>query len=314
MTELEKLALQPRATIDPPRAIRVKTSTGWADLAIAGTPGYPSTAGKLADVLTVTTDGAAPTWQPPAPSGADLEYNGTYDPAKTYNDGDFVLDANGMSYVCVMDGTKGVAPSPWSSGQWGVPPAVNGQWLKGVGGSAVWAPITPADITGAVNGQVIKGVGGSAAWAPLTTSDVATQLPAATVAGSPNQSVPANQLTAMVGSVVNLSASASGSLAANANPAQVTLTRAGWWSFSVVLMWNNGSQDVPNCILYIAGPLFPGGAVARGALGTNFGRDGWTVNAYTGTAAAQAVTPNVYTGGAATLSSFQWTATYLGSQ
>jgi hypothetical protein len=135
--------LEPRATMDPPRAIRIKTSTGWADLAIAGTPGYPSTVGKLADVLTVTADGAAPTWQPPAPSGADLEYNGTYDPAKTYNDGDFVVDANGITYCCVMDGTKGIAPAPWSSGQWGVPqPPVAGQWLKGSSGGAVWAPVT----------------------------------------------------------------------------------------------------------------------------------------------------------------------------
>ena len=36
----------------------------------------------------------------------------------------------------------------WGLGQGAsyVPPVVNGQWLKGVGGAAVWSPITPADV------------------------------------------------------------------------------------------------------------------------------------------------------------------------
>ena len=141
MNEIEQ-----QATIDPPRAIRIKTSTGWADLALAG-PGVPP-GGAAGNILTKTSPTDFSTaWQPPAPSGADLEYNGTYDPAKVYDDGDFVVDANGITYCCVMDGTVGIAPTPWNSGQWGVPqPPVAGQWLKGSSGGAVWAPIMHGDI------------------------------------------------------------------------------------------------------------------------------------------------------------------------
>jgi len=53
-----------------------------------------------------------------------------------------------------------------------IPPVVNGQWIKGVGGAAVWSPIVAADITSPVNGQFIKGSGGVAVWAPITPADV----------------------------------------------------------------------------------------------------------------------------------------------
>jgi hypothetical protein len=79
-----------RATIDPPRAIRVKTSTGWADLAFQGPVGGQGPAGP-----------AGPTG-PQGPKG---------DPGA------------------------------------GVPsPVVNGQFVKGVGGAAVWAAIAATDL------------------------------------------------------------------------------------------------------------------------------------------------------------------------
>jgi hypothetical protein len=56
----------------------------------AGTPGYPDTTGKLNDILTVTTDGAAPTWAPPAPSGA----YGTTLPANPYDGQEAILVDN----------------------------------------------------------------------------------------------------------------------------------------------------------------------------------------------------------------------------
>jgi len=62
----------------PKRAVRVKTSTGWVDLAIEGAPGvpgYPATTGKLNQVLTVTTDGAAPTWKAAGGGGTAFRYN-----------------------------------------------------------------------------------------------------------------------------------------------------------------------------------------------------------------------------------------------
>jgi hypothetical protein len=83
------------------------------------------------------------------PSAA-ITYIGAYDNAHVYADGDYVIGPDGLTYQCVVGGTVGVTPTPWNSGQWGIPqPVVNGQWIKGVGGAAVWAPIGDADITAA---------------------------------------------------------------------------------------------------------------------------------------------------------------------
>lgn len=113
----------------------------------AGAPGYPDTTGKLNDVLTVSTSGAAPTWQPTQPAGSTIEYVGAYDPAATYHDGDYVIGADGLTYQCVKEGTTGVTPAPFGTSGLGVPtPVVNGQWVKGVGGVPVWSAITPADV------------------------------------------------------------------------------------------------------------------------------------------------------------------------
>jgi hypothetical protein len=43
----------------------------------------------------------------------------------------------------------------------GLPPVVNGQWLKGVGGAAVWSAITPADIPGTDNEALMRVVRGT---------------------------------------------------------------------------------------------------------------------------------------------------------
>lgn len=88
-----------------------------------------------------------------------LTYWGQYSAAKTYNDGDLVIGSDGVLYMCVTNGTT-TAPTAWSgSGSTGpvgpmgpvgtgVPmPVVNGQWIKGSGGVAIWSPIYPADIT-----------------------------------------------------------------------------------------------------------------------------------------------------------------------
>jgi len=156
---------------------RVKTATGWQDLTgaegpqgPAGTPGapgatgatgpqgptgpagpgaYPPTTGKLNDVLTVTVDGGAPTWQPVGPGGSNVDYVGSYDNARTYHDGEYVIGADGITYMCVVEGTVGIAPSSAGFGSVsGIPPVVNGQWLKGVGGAMVWSPIAISDIPG----------------------------------------------------------------------------------------------------------------------------------------------------------------------
>jgi hypothetical protein len=80
------------------------------------------------------------------PSAA-ITYIGAYDNAHVYADGDYVIGPDGLTYQCVVGGTVGVTPAPWNSGQWGIPqPVVNGQWIKGVGGSAVWSAIAAADL------------------------------------------------------------------------------------------------------------------------------------------------------------------------
>lgn len=53
-------------------------------------------------------------WQVPGAGGASITYTGTYDPAHTYHDGDYVVGADGITYQCVKEGTVGVTPVPWA--------------------------------------------------------------------------------------------------------------------------------------------------------------------------------------------------------
>ena len=48
------------------------------------------------------------------PPGMNLDYLGDYTPA-TYNDGDIVIGADGIAYMCVVDGTT-TPPEPWPGG------------------------------------------------------------------------------------------------------------------------------------------------------------------------------------------------------
>jgi hypothetical protein len=97
---------------------------------------------------------ATTSWVPVGPGPASspstpisVTYVGAYDNAHVYNDGDIVIGADGLTYQCVKQGSVGVTPVPWNSGQWGVPqPPVAGQWLKGTSGGMIWSAITPADV------------------------------------------------------------------------------------------------------------------------------------------------------------------------
>lgn len=99
---------------------------------------------------------------PGSGGGSSIEYVGAYDPARTYEDGDYVVGPDGVTYQCVVEGTTGVTPAPWSPWSVPVPPVVNGQWLKGVGGAAVWTGITAADVQGLVAPDVAWHVVGAA--------------------------------------------------------------------------------------------------------------------------------------------------------
>lgn len=101
-------------------------------------------------------------------AGADiLRYDGAF-VAGTYNDGDIVIGSDGVAYLCVVNGTT-TAPTSWSGvtgpvgpagpqgpqgptgltgpAGIGVPtPVVNGQFVKGQSGAAVWSTIAQADL------------------------------------------------------------------------------------------------------------------------------------------------------------------------
>src|SRR4029077_11434282 len=103
-------------------------------------------------------------WVPLQGTSAErMVYWGAYSASKTYNDGDCAIGTDGILYMCVQNGTVGKAPVRWTDAAApqgiigpqgptgiGVPtPVVNGQWVKGVGGAAVWSAIALADVVGA---------------------------------------------------------------------------------------------------------------------------------------------------------------------
>ena len=101
-------------------------------------------------------------------SAPNVAYRGDYAAGTTYNDGDIVVAADGFSYVCVKDGVVGSAPVTFPGANGGIPlPAVNGQWIKGSGGVAIWSAITPTDV-GLVCARVEQSVDISAASGAYT--------------------------------------------------------------------------------------------------------------------------------------------------
>jgi hypothetical protein len=105
---------------------------------------------------------------PTGPQGTPIDYKGAYAGA-SYVDGDCVIGSDGIAYLCVIPTTA--APVPWAGiggpagpvgpqgpqgpagvagpAGAGVPPVVNGRWLKGVGGAAVWTVLDVADVANA---------------------------------------------------------------------------------------------------------------------------------------------------------------------
>jgi hypothetical protein len=69
----------------------------------AGAPGYPTTTGHLGDILTVSADGAAPTWED-APAGGGVDYIGDWAAPTTYKRGD-VVRYLGRDYLAVNPST-----------------------------------------------------------------------------------------------------------------------------------------------------------------------------------------------------------------
>jgi hypothetical protein len=107
-----------------------------------GPKGDPGTAGATGPQGPQGTTGATGATGPQGPAGptgptgpqgpqgipgvgASVDYLGDYSNTKTYNGGDYVVGADGVTYQCVMNGTVGVPPVPWGSipgGGGSVPP------------------------------------------------------------------------------------------------------------------------------------------------------------------------------------------------
>jgi hypothetical protein len=129
--------------IDNPRAIRVKTSTGWADLVIQGPPGddgVDGATGPPGSTGPTGAAGAAGATGPPGPgvppggvagqsliknsvtnydtvwgaaAGGGVDYIGNYSAAVAYKKGD-VVRYNGQDYLAVNDSTGSTPPIPAS--------------------------------------------------------------------------------------------------------------------------------------------------------------------------------------------------------
>jgi hypothetical protein len=106
-----------------------------------------------------------------------LRYGGAYT-SGTYNDGDIRIGADGVTYMCVTNGTT-TAPVPWTStGPTGPAGPQGPQGPTGLTGPAGAGVPTPV-----VNGQWVKGQSGAAAWSAMAQTDLpltpyATTLPA----------------------------------------------------------------------------------------------------------------------------------------
>jgi microcystin-dependent protein len=65
--------------------------------------------------------------------GMNLDYLGDYNNATTYYDGDYVIGADGQTYVCVVDGTVGTPPVSWGAlpggGGAGIPTGAGIDWF-----------------------------------------------------------------------------------------------------------------------------------------------------------------------------------------
>ena len=131
---LEEAAIPPlhwSKIIDP------QTGGEGEEWILAAGPPAPS-AGEVGDLYLDTTNSnyyektATTTWTlkgsfagvpgPPGPGGggtADLEYEGSFVPATSYTDGDIVIGADGIAYLCVDPTSE--APVPWPGTGVGAP-------------------------------------------------------------------------------------------------------------------------------------------------------------------------------------------------
>lgn len=147
-------------TIDPPRAIRVKTSTGWADLAIRGPAGANGATGPTGPqgptgatgaqgpagqgvpaggtagqaLLKASATDYATVW---GTAGADLVYQGAFPAGTPYVDGEIVIGTDGIAYLCVAPTTADPAATPWPGGTWtpSGPPALTVSYSTSLPGS-----------------------------------------------------------------------------------------------------------------------------------------------------------------------------------
>jgi hypothetical protein len=111
--------------------------------------------GSIGRVL--TADPSAPeglSWQIP-PSGMNLDYLGDFASGPAYNDGDIVIGADGVAYMCVVDGTL-TPPVPWPGQGVSINAAVDATYWVVSGHAA----LTNARVMSALANGYVKSTGG----------------------------------------------------------------------------------------------------------------------------------------------------------
>jgi hypothetical protein len=92
-------------------------AVGSKDGAAAGTTAYGSHLRFIPGAVSPDWDIVAFSGSPAGGGGgggANITYQGAYSATQTYNDGDIVVGADGITYQCVIAGTTGVTPAPWA--------------------------------------------------------------------------------------------------------------------------------------------------------------------------------------------------------
>jgi len=113
--------------------------------------------------MSAIPDPATTKWIPVRADVSDHKrYWGIYESSRVYNDGDCVIGSDKVLYICTKEGITS-APIAWPKrdGPVGKPgdigeqgsgiplPVIEGQWMKGVSGGAVWQSLKVADIPNA---------------------------------------------------------------------------------------------------------------------------------------------------------------------
>jgi len=191
---------------------------------------------KLVAGTNVTLDTTTPGWMVVNAAGGgvgggmNLDYLGDYAPGPVYNDGDIVIGADGIAYMCVVDGTT-TPPEPWPGGGIAVNATVDAKYWVVSGHAA----LTNERVMSALANGYVKSTAGE----PSTVAIIPV------AEGGTGASTPANART-------NLGIGTVGPVNLNGN-ANTFLNGTGAWTTPPV------PQGVPSgSIIFFTTPCPPG--------------------------------------------------------